>query len=183
MALTVDPPTSIRASSMMSVRRTGPFPLGPVFVSIELKSGDMRRINQDRRSTEMDRGSPARAYRFLIPGLVEIPDYSSSRLRPTICSGEPLLGSQKAGYTAASPRQCGCPHWQEISVLSAREAQCGLQYFSLSGGTQLQAGLAHFFVSVIEISLVPLGALGPWMLIARSRLGLVSTRSFELGAG
>ena len=84
---------------------------------------------------------------------LEARDLSAETIYYTICV------HRKCGYAAASPRQCGCPHWQEISVFPCRDSQCGLQYFSLSGGTQLQAGLAHFFVSAIEISFVPCGAL------------------------
>jgi hypothetical protein len=39
-----------------------------------------------------------------------------------------------------------------ISVLSAMPSQWALQYFCLSGATQLQAGFAHFFVPAIITS-------------------------------
>ena len=47
---------------------------------------------------------------------------------------------------------CEQPSWPQvhmISVLSAMPSQWALQYFSFSGGTQLQAGFAHFFVPAI----------------------------------
>jgi hypothetical protein len=50
---------------------------------------------------------------------------------------------------ATSPRQTGCPHWHVISTDPFKPSQWALQNFSFSGGMQEQAGLPHFFVSLM----------------------------------
>jgi len=57
------------------------------------------------------------------------------------------LGANYAFATSA--RQAGCPHWHVISTDPFKPSQCALQNFSLSGGIQEQAGLPHFFVSLM----------------------------------
>jgi len=48
--------------------------------------------------------------------------------------------------------QGGWPQVQTISTLSATPSQWALQYFSFSGGTQTQAGLAHFLAATAAMA-------------------------------
>jgi len=67
----------------------------------------------------------------------------SAVLVPTNLNPESMPAGQ------AAPPQFGWPHKQMISVFPPSASQWGLQYLCFSVGTQLHAGLAHFFGSLI----------------------------------
>jgi hypothetical protein len=71
------------------------------------------------------------------------------------------------------PEQLGWPQVQTISTLLAMPSQWALQYFDLSGGTQLQAAFAHF----LELAMV---------LLRRPRFpknGRISAQEYDAGSG
>lgn len=68
--------------------------------------------------------------------------YSSAQVRSRKAS-RPVVANYRDRN--ASPWQPGCPQAHITSVEPLRPSQWALQNFSLLAGTQLHAGLAHFF--------------------------------------
>jgi hypothetical protein len=96
-------------------------------------------------------------------GSIPIRSTKQPQTNPTL--GFPRTPPLQAGvcgsrihYTAGvEPPQCAWPHWQTTSTWPSKASQCGLQNFSCSGGTQVHAGLPHFFVSaIVSLHCLPL---------------------------